>query len=241
MLAISLAIHAAAGSALLALAKGSPKDTDAPPPPAAAGETFEVPEVDRASSNEPADEPARAPAGSHPAAVHVHREPDAPRGAVKMGPSAEATAGGEGKSAVFGAVGERGVSDLATAFTRGFPQAASADPTWTHAPLGPAGSADVSLEIDESGQLIDTQVTGSPSPALREGIRRTIILIRSRQFVSTAAVTRLHVVGTVSADTVHDDLHGEVFAIGGSFSGHEGNAFFALAIGRRIDLSITRR
>src|SRR5882762_8843502 len=110
MLAISLALHAAAGSALLALGKGPSKDADALPPPAAAGETFEVPEVDHASSNDPAGAPA---ADTHPTApVHAHRQqdPEAPR-AAKAGStsSSSASEGGEGKSALLGAVGERGV------------------------------------------------------------------------------------------------------------------------------------
>ena len=44
--------------------------------------------------------------------------------------------------------------------------------------------------------------------------------------------------GAISTDAVHDGLHGDVFAIGGSFAGAEGSAFFALAIGRRIDVRV---
>jgi hypothetical protein len=44
----------------------------------------------------------------------------------------------------------------------------------------------------------------------------------------------------VSPDEMHDGLHGEVFAIGGSFDATQGSAFFALAIGRRIDLQVRR-
>src|SRR4029079_13852649 len=47
--------------------------------------------------------------------------------------------GSDGEPVRFGAVGERGAVDLATAFTRGFPQAASADPIWARAPFGPTG------------------------------------------------------------------------------------------------------
>jgi hypothetical protein len=49
------------------------------------------------------------------------------------------------------------------------------------------------------------------------------------------------VVATVTPDSVHDGLHGDVFAIGGSFAGGEGSAFFALAIGRRIDVRVHLR
>ena len=63
----------------------------------------------------------------------------------------------------------------------------------------------------------------------------------ARSFTATRATTRLHVVATVSQDQVHDGLHGDVFAIGGSFAGTEGSGFFALAIGRRIDVRVTER
>jgi hypothetical protein len=128
--------------------------------------------------------------------------------------------------------------DLATAFTRGFPQAASADPAWIRAPLGGAGEAIVTLRIDGDGGWVGGQVEGTPSPALRAGIARTIALLRARTFTASGPVTRLRVVAKVAPDEVHDGLHGEVFAIGGSFEAAQGSAFFALAIGRRIDLLV---
>jgi hypothetical protein len=97
------------------------------------------------------------------------------------------------------------------------------------------------LTLDESGHIEASQVTGTPSPALTSAIRRTLALIKGRPFVAKGKVTRLHVSGTVSADAVHDGLHGDVFAIGGSFAGAEGSAFFALAIGRRIDVRVRAR
>jgi hypothetical protein len=128
--------------------------------------------------------------------------------------------------------------ELTSAFTRGFPQAASADPLWISAPFGPAGTVDVALTLDETGALVDARSSGNPSPALAEGLRRTLAFIRSRAFVADAQETHLRVTATVSPDQVHDGLHGDVFAIGGSFQGGEGSAFFALAIGRRIDLRV---
>jgi hypothetical protein len=153
---------------------------------------------------------------------------------------------GDGESAgdapgQYGAVGERSAADLATAFTRGFPQAASADPMWRSAPLGGAGDADVLLTLDDSGHIVDSRVLGAPSAALTSAIRRTLALIGSRAFVARGKVTRLHLVATVTADEVHDGLHGDVFAIGGSFAGGEGSAFFALAVGRRIDVRVRAR
>jgi hypothetical protein len=140
---------------------------------------------------------------------------------------------------VFGATGDRASIDLATAFTRGFPQAASADPAWIRAPFGSAGEATVILQIDATGSLVDSRIEGNPSPELRAGLERTLALIHARAFTAKGATTRLRVSARVSPDEVHDGLHGEVFAIGGSFAAAEGQAFFALAIGRRVDLRVT--
>jgi hypothetical protein len=147
---------------------------------------------------------------------------------------------GSASAALFGAVGERAAVDLATAFTRGFPQAASADPVWSTVPFGSAGEATVMITIDATGHVTDVSVTSAPAP-LRAGIARTVALIRARSFTSRAATTRLVIAAHVSPDQVHDGLHGDVFALGGSFIGGQGNAFFALNIGRRIDLTIHAR
>jgi hypothetical protein len=138
----------------------------------------------------------------------------------------------------YGAVGDRSAADLATAFTRAFPQAASADPAWRTASFGSTGDADVILTLDATGHIEASAIAGAPSAALASGIGRTLALIHGRPFVAKSRVTKLHVIGHVSTDSVHDGLHGDVFAIGGSYVGNEGNAFFALAIGRRIDLRV---
>jgi hypothetical protein len=178
--------------------------------------------------------PQRPPPGHRPHRVGVAAA------ASSSGGQAGGQAGGEEHAPplVYGAAGERGAVDLATAFTRGFPQAASADAHWLQAPFGSAGEAIVSLDIAASGMLVGHSVGGSPSAALRAGIERTIALIGARTFTSTGAQTRLRVSARVSPDQVHDGLHGDVFAIGGSFAQSVGNAFFALAVGRRIDVRV---
>ncbi len=139
---------------------------------------------------------------------------------------------------LFGAVGERGAIDVATAFTRGFPQAASADPVWASAPFGEGGSATVTLEIDATGELQATRIGGSPGPGLRRGIERTLALLKNRSFTAPGRVTTLRVHARVSPDEVHDGLHGDVFALGASYREGDGSAFFALAIGRRVDVNV---
>jgi hypothetical protein len=84
---------------------------------------------------------------------------------------------------------------------------------------------------------------GTPSPALRRGIERALLLLGARAFTARGATTRLRVSASVTSDVVHDGLHGDVFALsGGSFSGDVGTAFFTLpgagGPGRRIDVEL---
>jgi hypothetical protein len=224
--------------------------THAPMP----GETFEVP-VDDLAAERPTSEgtaaaeptPPPAPAdeaegNDAPATAHSASHPHArPRAATPGTTSPSGTGTGDGdKPAMFGAAGDRSAVELASAFTRGFPQAASADPLWLAAPFGSAGAVDLTLTLDDTGALVATQSSGTPGAALAAGVRRTLALIRARSFVAEGKETHLRVTATVTRDEVHDGLHGEVFAIGGSFEGAGGNGFFALAVGRRIDIRVQR-
>ena len=256
-LALSLGIHVAVAVAVLV--PQVPRAEVVPsvdPAPQLAGETFELPSPERAevplsnASNSPEavsapspDAEGDAPARPTPPAVGKRAARPSHAGRPSSGRAdpgdADGVLGSTGSApALYGAVGDRSAVDLATAFTRGFPQAASADPAWRSAPLGSAGQADVVLTLDESGHIEQTDIVGSPSPALASAIRRTLALIKGRSFVAKGKVTKLHLVAVVSTDSVHDGLHGDVFAIGGSFAGAEGSAFFALAIGRRIDVRV---
>jgi hypothetical protein len=253
-LGISLAAHGAV-AAFFFLPRLLPHPPALDPPPQNAGETFELPAPESAetplanaspspdTNAAPApiefpDAPARPvpPSRAKPSARPSHEgRPSAGR----SGPAkTDGTPGSTGSSALFGAVGDRSAADLSRAFTRDFPQAASGDPIWRTAPLGAAGEATVILTLDDTGHIADVQITGNPSGPLAQGIRRTMTLIKGRPFVSRSKVTKLRIVATISADTVHDGLHGDVFAIGGSFAEGEGSAFFALNVGRRIDLRV---
>jgi hypothetical protein len=177
-------------------------------------------------------------------------EPNAPPPSRRDGPHAHlsgpnpspATAA---SASLFGAVGVPYAADLVTTFTRALPQAASADPVWLAATLGSAGSADLTLVLDEDGRLADELIAGRPSTALRRAIERTIVLVGSRSFTAKARATRLRITARVTTDDVRDGLHGDVFALGGSggsFSGELGTAFFAIPAasgpGRRIDVEL---
>ncbi|MDB4939351.1 MAG: hypothetical protein JWP87_6323 [Labilithrix sp.] len=257
-LGISLVAHGAV-AAWFVLPHGTAtttlRDKDGDPPPVNAGETFELPAPE--SADMPLANASPSPDTNAPSAPVEF--PDAPaqptpptkaklaarpshQGRPSAGHSASGPAdsapGSTGSAATYGAVGDRSATDLAKAFTRDFPQAASGDPVWRSAPLGAAGEATLVLTLDDSGHIADVQVLGAPSAALAQGIRRTMSLIRGRPFVARSKVTKLRLTATVSADTVHDGLHGDVFAIGGSFAEGEGAAFFALNVGRRIDLRV---
>jgi hypothetical protein len=203
------------------------------------GETLDVDEAAPAedqSQNGAEDQPSEESSHAGEAAVRAHR----PSRVGSRGP-----AGGEAHPApaLFGAVGVRYATDLATTFTRAFPQAASADGIWNSTAFGSAGTADLTLVLDDSGHLVSRAIAGSPSPALKRGIERTLLLMGPRAFTARGATTRLRVGARVTSDVVHDGLHGDVFALsGGSFSGDLGTAFFALpgagGPGRRIDVEL---
>ncbi|MFO0740509.1 MAG: hypothetical protein U0270_31720 [Labilithrix sp.] len=257
-LGISLGLHVVVAGAMLHR-RGAPPATEpaADPAPTLAGETFELPAPESViaplqnASPSPEVDGVEAPSADGDAPAKP--TPKQPKGknkqlASKAGrpsgghtASAEGDPAGTGGPALYGAVGDRSAADVATAFVRGFPQAASADPAWKSAAIGSAGDVDLVLTIDESGHFVGSQVVGSPSPALASGIHRTIALIKGRAFTAKGKTTKLHLSATVASDQVHDGLHGDVFAIGGSFAGTEGNAFFALNIGRRVDVRVRAR
>ncbi len=261
-LIVSLVLHLAIGTFGVRAVRLATPPAAASPSGTMTGETFDLHEEepgdlpgDPASPTQdnlaPQDDPSTSAASAGKGGTDGIEPAPPPRPSSRSrrtrgqpGQHALAASAGAGGSepppppAPYGAAGERGAVDLATAFTRGFPQAASMDARWIQAPFGSAGEAVVVLDIAPNGTLIDHRVSGSPSAALRVGIERTVALIGAREFTATGAVTRLKLTASVSPDQVHDGLHGDVFAIGGSFAQAEGNAFFALAIGRRIDIRV---
>ncbi len=244
---LSLALHAAAFG--LTQVRGAPAPVAfQPTSQPLAGETLEVDppaEPSPADEAEPTAQDAPIPAPAlpvprevpSPAAAHASRAPSP--AAASAAPASAGT-----RPALFGAVGVRFATDLATTFTRAFPQAASADGVWASVPFGSAGTADVTLVLDDAGRLTGHTIAGAPSPALRRGVERTLALLGPRTFTARGAMTRLRVTARVGRDDVHDGLHGDVFALsGGSFSGDVGTAFFALppsssGPGRRVDVEL---
>ncbi len=224
-IALSVAAHLAAGWLVVHRVHREPPADEPPRTVEISGDTFDRRSEQQATAQEsnpgPVDKPEEG----------IGEAPK-PKPRSTQGTSAQQTAP---EPAKYGAVGERGAFDLVPTFARAFVQAASADPIWATAPLGDAGSLDLAFYIDEHGALLGTGTTGAGSEALERGVKRTIALIGGRTFYANGAETRIRVRAKIVSDEVHDGLHGEVFAIGASGS----SAFFALAIGRRIDVEIT--
>lgn len=240
---LSLSIHVGAFVALgvEAARRSAAAEAFDPSSQTLAGETLDIePALRPAPDDEPNAPSARVLAASHPPAARA-------RATAALGPPAGAPSAASTQAfeppPLFGAVGVRFATDLATTFTRAFPQAASADRLWSSVPFGSAGRADVTLLLDDEGHLASHEIGGSPSPALREGLERTLLLLAPRAFTARASMTRLRIAARVSRDDVHDGLHGDVFALSaGSFAGDVGSAFFALpagaGAGRRVDIDV---
>lgn len=188
------------------------------------GESFEVPVI-----GEPAP-PSAAPVSG----VETDRatQASAPFAPTSTRPAALDTPAAATAAPLFGAVGDRGSVDLATAFGRGFSQAASADPTWLTTPLGDAGHVEVTLEIDAAGTLVRAHVGPGATPPLARGLRRAVALVEHRSFTSPSAIVVLRVAARVSPDTVH-----EHFEIGVADDGR-GAHFVRPETHRRVDLDI---
>lgn len=237
----SIALHAGVFAGLshrAGTAATAPSFESGPAP--LVGETLDVDEAAQAQEEEAqgAGEESATDETSHPGEAVTPA-----RRTTRAGARGPAAGDAHPPPALFGAVGVRYAADLATTFTRAFPQAGSADAIWNSASFGSAGTADVTLVLDDDGHLVSHTIGGAPSPALRRGIERTLLLMGPRAFTARGATTRLRVTARVTSDVVHDGLHGDVFALsGGSFSGDLGTAFFALpgarGPGRRIDVEL---
>ncbi len=245
---LSLGLHAAAFEAAVARADREARHIAAfdPSSQPLSGETLDV-EPSPAPPDE-FDEPTASPSPGAAPMASPTPSPASTRAARRASLSASpenATAAAPAHAPpLFGAVGVRFASDLATTFTRAFPQAASADPIWSAVSFGSVSSTEITLVLDDEGHLARSAIGGSPSTALRRGVERTLALLGTgRAFTAHGAVTRIRIAARVTRDDVHDGLHGDVFALsGGSFAGEVGNAFFALppagGPGRRIDVEL---
>lgn len=195
----------------------------------AEGATFDISTVEEEDATFDEVSPASA------AAEAATPRPDSGRPAAPRPSQASRGQGGSGRaaSAQYGAVGVRSAVDLTRALVRALPQVASVDSAWSRTAFGSAGSARITLTLSEEGHIVGESIQGG-SPELRRALERSLALLRSRAFTARSKTTVLNVQAKVSKDDIHDGLHGDVYALGAS----EGHGFFALAIGRRIDINL---
>jgi outer membrane biosynthesis protein TonB len=135
-------------------------------------------------------QPPSAPTPTPPAAESPQAASSPPaQGAQSPGaPATDAaqatTTGGVGPSYGQDAL-PASTASLAKAFTRAVPRIASSDKVWHGLPIGAAGKAVFSIEIDAGGKLVGQgRVLDEPAPAphLERIIGRTVLLLRSQTF-----------------------------------------------------------
>jgi hypothetical protein len=126
----------------------------------------------------------------------------------------------------------------------------SGDPVWGTLPLGPAGSLEVSLEVDDEGKLVRA-VPSDPARAPEHLVRlveRTLSLLRAGRFALTGTEpqagsetflleARIEQVETTPED---DPSMAGPYALGFAAPrrGEPGHATFTLRTGRRVYIAI---
>ena len=231
-LTASLLVHVGFGGAGVWLAKHPRKDeSKGEPKVVLAGETFDIASTsEEQQPREVVTEPTEARPEEHAA------EPARPK--VRVTSHGEGTTHAVDVPLTYGALGDRSAVDVTVALARGFPQAASTDPIWRDVPFGDAGSAVLEIDLAEDGTLARWSLGAGATPALREGIRRTMAFIGGRTFLARGRTTRLHVTAHVSTDATRDGAEA-VYAIHSEHEGDAAKAYFSLSVGRRVDLVIT--
>lgn len=165
---------------------------------------------------------------------HHGSEPDA------IGPRQE-TSG-------FGAEGaDLGSRDLVRSFVRAIPAAASSDPEWSTVPMGPAGTADLTLILDSDAKPhikdpIDPRV---PAP-LRRLIQKTMLVLSGGRFAvlgEAPGSQRLRIAVSVTqlAPAPASEMQsGGAFGLGFEPPNDRrvSRAFFTLASGRHIEVTV---
>jgi hypothetical protein len=225
----------------------SPADTgegDTPSDPDDSANEIKVDGLDPSSNTQaPIAAPPPAEAAASPAPT-----PRARAARTTLSSTAPAAARGSGPGGTFGAEGAPpGVRDLLRSFVRTVPIVASSDTVWSTLPLGTAGSADVTLALDDEGK--PRLASSSAAPAhLRRLIRKTVSVMSSGRFgisstdgIATEQKMRIAVTLTQEAAPSQDQaVAGGVFAL--RFEPPDdrnvSHAFFTLASGRRVEVAV---
>lgn len=198
----------------------------------------------RAAASVSAAASARAPAPSS------HAPPAAaPDLSHAMAAAADGSAPERGGR--FGAAGVLpGVRDLAKAFTRALPRAASGDPLWSKLPLGSAGGFHVVIRIDEQRRIESVKPDEkSLSPALQHLLDRTVLMLKAGQFALdrndvTSGNEKLHVELAISMRARSNQIDvdpTDTVELGFKPPTRDkpGRGYFTLASGRHVEASVT--
>ncbi|HMI85141.1 MAG TPA: hypothetical protein VK550_13670 [Polyangiaceae bacterium] len=199
-------------------------------------------------------DPTRA---ANPTATALRAKAKGARARAEARGAASANAGptsagseGSASSGVFGGEGAAaGVRDLVRSFVRAIPIVASSDPVWATLPLGAAGSAEVTLGLNGEGKPFAAEPLESATPAhLRRLVHKTLSVMSSGRFGVPssdvpAAEQKLRIAVAVTQQEAPADRD---VASGGAFglrfepadAHHVSRAFFTLASGRRVEVSV---
>jgi hypothetical protein len=151
-------------------------------------------------------------------------------------------------SVSYGAEGDpEGVRSLARAFTRAIPPATSLDRAWRELPVGRAGTLRVELVV-ERGKLEEVKGLDQGPLHLRRLVTRAVALIERGRFaihmsdldsgrevlsISASVTTRASSDSELSDSDAVMELGSE-----GPTSDHPGRAFFTLASGRHVEVTV---
>ena len=192
------------------------------------------------------DETTLAPPTEPPAVTKIARPPAKKSAARPGGDAAEAGDAGDGKKkgGTFGAEGPIAARDIGNAFTRAIAPANQADAAWSKLSVGPAGTVDIAISVDESGHVGDAEPVSKVAPTLLVALaKRTLLLLRGGVFhlkggEATAGrqILRLHAdVSDVDASAVL----GGTIDLAFSYERGRGKAAFTRPGGRHVEVSVT--
>lgn len=244
------------GSTHAAATPAAPAAKPAPVPPAAAAPAAKGAPVLATTAPRPAPPPARASASARspappPSNVASSRpaSPAAPDLSHAMAAAADGNDAAHGGQ--FGAAGVLpGVRDLAKAFTRALPRAASGDPLWSKLPLGSAGGFHVVIRIDDQRHLESAKPDEKTlAPVLQHLLDRTVLMLKAGQFALdrsdvTSGSEKLHVELTISMRAPSDQIDVDpTDTVELGFKPptlqRPGRGYFTLASGRHVEAKVT--
>lgn len=216
---------------------------EAPPPPAPPKQAPPAEASEPPPKDSPESKPALVPAAEAPSALQevpdsvVSPEPSVARpqvapaevpttsttpvAALSAGATSAAAAAPAPSGLAPASYGQSAlppnVATLAKGFTRAVPRAASPDPIWHRLPLGDAGKAVFSIEIDAEGKVVGqgkVEQEPAPAPHLKRIIGRAVLMLKRGTFALSeagvaAGVQRFELTAEIHQVAALDDVFAE--------------------------------